>query len=115
VAHNIVGKTVAKAVADRLPADEVTHAMLDQTSQDLFDRSLGVSAEAIRQALDPAENIRRRTVQGGTAPEELGRMIKDRKDRLMDDRARLDADLARIAASRVDVLREARAAVGQAD
>lgn len=113
VAHNIVGKTVAKAVADGLPADQITHAMLDQTSQELFNRPLGVSDAAIRQALDPVENIRRRNVQGGTAPEELSRMIRDRNESLAADRARLEDDVTTIQESKEALLREARTVVGQ--
>jgi argininosuccinate lyase len=108
VAHNIVGKTVAQAIADGLAADEITHAMFEQSSQDLFNRPLGVTPDAIRGALDPAENIRRRKVQGGTAPEELGRMIHDRLDRLEGDRLRFDSDKQRVEESRSALLEETR-------
>lgn len=114
VAHNIVGKTVAGAVADRLAANEITHAMLEQTSQELFNRPLGVSSEAIQQALDPAENIRRRTVQGGPAPEELRRMLRERAVLLRQDQQQSESDQRRVTESREALLAEARAATGVA-
>ena len=110
VAHNIVGKTVAAAVAQRLAADQITHAMLEQTSQELFSRPLGVAPEAIQQALDPAENIRRRTVQGGPAPVELGRMLRERATQLQADYARFETDRLRVGTSSAALLEEARAA-----
>jgi argininosuccinate lyase len=115
VAHNIVGKTVVRAVADRLDADQITPEMFEQASQDLFKRPLGVSEESIRQALDPTENIRRRTVQGGTAPEELRRMIAERNQALARDRERFAADRTRVEESKSAVVAEARSLVASAE
>jgi argininosuccinate lyase len=114
VAHNIVGKTVVQAVAARLDADQITPEMFEASSQELFNRPLGVSAEALRQALDPTENIRRRKVQGGTAPEESGRMIRERRKDLAQSRARYEADRARVDESRTALLDEARSVAGAA-
>lgn len=108
VAHNIVGKTVTKAVAEQKLANEITVEMLDASSRELFNRPLGVSAEAIAGALDPAENIRRRTVQGGPAPQELARMLVDRRHTLAKDEARLHADQTTITSSTHELLEEAR-------
>jgi argininosuccinate lyase len=108
VAHNIVGKTVTKAVAEQKLADEISVEMLDATSRELFDRPLGVSAESIAGALDPTENIRRRTVRGGPAPQELGRMLVDRRRKLTEDETRLYGDQSAIASATRDLLEEAR-------
>jgi argininosuccinate lyase len=103
-AHNIVGKTVAVAVADGLDADEVTHEMLDATSQQLFSRPLGVSVDAIAQALDPAENINIRTTRGGPAPSEMSRMIKLRLATLSSDQQNHEAEVSRINARTEELL-----------
>lgn len=113
VAHNIVGKTVVEALQQGLAADEISHEMFDHASQELFNRPLGVSPEAIRDALDPTENIRRRTVQGGTAPEEMQRMIRARLEQLAADRRRLDADQAQVKEARERLLGEARTVAGK--
>lgn len=112
-AHNIVGKTVVQALADDLAADELTHEMFERSSQELFGRPLGVTPEAIRDALDPTENIRRRTVQGGPAPAELGRMLRERRQALDADRQRLNADQTQVKEAREQLLTEARAAAQQ--
>jgi argininosuccinate lyase len=111
VAHNIVGQTVARAIAEGKQADEITHAMLDATSREQFGRPLAVSPAAIARALDPVENIRLRSVQGGPAPAELRRMLANARQTLADDSARLDAERATVEASQRDLLAEARVAV----
>ncbi len=113
VAHNIVGKTVVAALAEGLAADELTHDMFERASQELFNRPLGVSPEALHDALDPAENIRRRTVTGGTAPAEMRRMIAAGRERLATDRARLEADQGQVKEARARLFAEARAAASQ--
>lgn len=108
VAHNIVGKTVTKAVAEQKLANEITAEMLDASSRELFNRPLGVSSDSIAGALDPADNIRRRTVQGGPAPQELARMLVDRRRTLAEDETRLHADQATVTSRAHDLLEEAR-------
>lgn len=114
VAHNIVGRTVLEAVQERKLASEITPEMLDASSRELFGRPLGVSADAIRQALDPAENIRRRTVRGGPAASELRRMLEASQRHLAEDRARLEADQHHLETSRSRLVDEARRATAEA-
>lgn len=113
VAHNIVGKTVQRAIAEGKAADEVTHEMLDQTSRELFSRPLGVSAEAIGRALDPVENIKLRTVRGGTAPDEMARMLAERRDGLNEDFKRFEDDSELLDSRRAELLDVARLRVGR--
>ncbi|HEX5503553.1 MAG TPA: argininosuccinate lyase [Thermomicrobiales bacterium] len=113
VAHNIVGRTVARAVAAGQRADELTHAMLDATARELFGRPLDVSEAAIARALDPAENIRARTVRGGPAPGELRRMLAEARRLLARDREDLERERERVAASRAALLAEARAVAAE--
>jgi argininosuccinate lyase len=114
VAHNIVGKTVTRALAAGLTADRITPAMLEATSQELFGRPLAVAPAAIERALDPVENIHLRTVQGGPAPVELARMLTNAGRRLTDDRARLTSERQRVEASRQALLEQAGALSGLA-
>lgn len=114
VAHNIVGKTVARALAEGRQADQITLAMLDETAQELVGRPLAVAPAAIARALDPTENIRLRSVQGGPAPAELERMLTNARRRLADDQAMLEADRSLVERSIRDLLEEARQAQGTA-
>ncbi|MFM7611274.1 MAG: argininosuccinate lyase, partial [Alphaproteobacteria bacterium] len=56
-----------------------------------------IPAEKLRAALDPAENLRGRSVQGGPAPNAMAALIANRRDRLAEDRAAISAINLRIA------------------
>lgn len=115
VAHNIVGKTVQRAIDEGKTAIDLTVEMLDASSRELFGRPLGLSEQALAQALDPWDNIRIRQVTGGPAPEEMSRMLgnarrglasaKDRqaarRARVEDARRRLEHDVAAFIGSNV--------------
>ena len=107
VAHNIVGKTVAVAIERGLAADQITHAMLEATAQELFGRPLGAGEAAIAEALDPAGNIRLRTVEGGPAPQMLGRMIADARAQLRRDMTDLADATGRVEGARAALFAEA--------
>jgi argininosuccinate lyase len=111
IAHNIVSQTVAAAIESGKLADEITPEMIDETSQKVLNQPLGISRDAIIQALDPAENIRRRTVTGGPAPSELRRMISQRQAQLTEERNRLANERKRLAECRQRLINEAKAFV----
>ena len=71
MAHNVVALVVRDALAAGLPADAIRSADLDRAATTLFGKPLGVAEAAVAQALDPAANIRARTVLGGPAPAEM--------------------------------------------
>lgn len=112
VAHDIVGRTVAVAHQSGKLADEITPEMLEDVSRELLNEPLGVSRDAILEALNPVENIRRRTVTGGPAPSELRRMLSQRQAQLIEDRNRLTSERERLAECQRQVLAEAKAFVG---
>nr|WP_274607258.1 argininosuccinate lyase [Paracraurococcus ruber] len=99
-AHNIVAAVVRDALDAGRSADAIRSADLDQAAQALLGRPLGIAASAVAQALDPAANIRARTVQGGPAPAEMARLLQARHAALAADAALLDAMAQRIAAAR---------------
>lgn len=107
VAHNIVGRSVAIALERGLAADQITAQLLDETSLELMNEPLGIDAEAIQAALDPAENINRRTVTGGPSATELARMLAERKVSLSQHQDALDADQQRVTDSLADLLDQA--------
>jgi argininosuccinate lyase len=70
-AHHIVG-SIAKT--GKTP----TLAILDELSSEIIHEKLsdrGLSEKAIREALDPVDNVRKRGVNGGPAPRETKRQI----------------------------------------
>ncbi len=78
MAHNVVASAVAEAIGAGRVATAITGADLDRAADTLFGRRLGLSADAVRAALDPAENIRRRTLTGGPAPAAIRDMLEHR-------------------------------------
>lgn len=90
MAHNIVGRVVREAIEAHHTAMDITSADLDAASQALFGHPLGISADEVRKALDPTENLKTRAVTGGPAPIRMAEMLDRRK-------AALESDLAGVA------------------
>lgn len=93
MAHNVVGRVVRETIEAGRTAMDITAADLDAASKALFGHELGLSATEVSKALDPAENLKTRTVTGGPAPALMADMIAAR-------RAALDEGLKRISSVR---------------
>jgi argininosuccinate lyase len=100
MAHHVVALVVRNALAAGKSADAITTTDLDTAAAALFGKPLGIAPEAVAQALDPAENIRTRTVLGGPAPASMARMLAARDAALGRDAAALEAAAGRIRAAR---------------
>jgi argininosuccinate lyase len=77
-AHHIVGSI---ARTDKTP----TLAFLDEVSSQVINEKLserGLSEKAVREALDPMDNIKKRRIEGGPAPGETKRQITVIKKKL---------------------------------
>lgn len=112
MAHNVVALVVRDALAAGRSADAIRSADLDRAAVALFGRPLGIAETAVRQALDPAENVRVRSIMGGPAPETMRAMLAARREALARHRAATEAVLARIAAARERCFALARAMAG---
>jgi argininosuccinate lyase len=97
MAHNVVGRVVREAIEAGRPANAITSADLDAASRALFGYDLHIPEAEARKALDPAENVRSRTVTGGPAPERMAEMLAARRADLDRDREQLQAIRERIA------------------
>jgi len=100
MAHNVVAVVVADGIAAGRPANAIGTGELDVAAERLFGRRLGLSAEVVRAALDPAENVRRRTVTGGPAPENMAAMLAVREAALAGERRAVAARGAAVAGKR---------------
>ena len=109
MAHNVVGKTVQRAVEEGKSAVELRVEMLDDACQELFGHRLELSPSALARALDPWENIAVRRVTGGPAPEEMARMLAAAGARQAAAEARQRARRESIAAARARLERETAA------
>jgi len=94
-AHRVVSWLVQSAVAQGLEPRDVTPSLLDEATQAVIGRPLGLSEETVRQALDPAHFVQVRTQPGGPAPETV-RVWLDKAERsLTDDQEWLVAEQER--------------------
>lgn len=74
-AHEVMAAVVEGALAEGKKANAIDLAMIEQAAQKKLGRTLNVSAEAVRQALDPVQNVARRDGIGGPAPSSVRTMI----------------------------------------
>ena len=111
MAHNIVATVVTEAIEKGQVATDITAADLDRAARSLFGSGLVLTEAAVHAALDPAENIRRRSVTGGPAPASIAAMLAVRNAALVSDTATTEARAHRINAARAATFDAARSAV----
>jgi argininosuccinate lyase len=71
-AHRIVGQAVRMALESHQP---LTTEILDQASQVIIQRPLGLSNSVVTEAMNPAAIVNTRTWPGGAAPESVQTML----------------------------------------
>ncbi len=74
-AHKIVGRMVTEALENKVSLDDIDSKFLDNVLHEVMGKSLDLDDESIRKALDPYENIKSRTVIGGSSPEAVEKVI----------------------------------------
>ena len=112
MAHNIVAVVVSEAIAAGRPATAITADELERAAVTLFGKGLGISAAAVHAALDPAENVRRRTVTGGPSEANMRAMLAERRASLERDTAAVSALAEQVSAAREPTFARAHALAG---
>lgn len=74
-AHKIVGRMVTEALENKVSLDDIDSKFLDNVAYEVMGKSLDLDEGSIRKALDPYENVKSRTVIGGSSPEAVGKVI----------------------------------------
>jgi argininosuccinate lyase len=92
-AHDVVQTFTLESVRQGLPSSEAEIDILQAAAREVVGRKLKISQEQLREALDPVHFVNVTKSRGGVAPEEVARMIRDRRARLAVARER---HLARI-------------------
>ena len=87
-AHDIVNEFVLVSREQKIPATGARAELLDEAAQKVLGRKLGMTETRLRELLDPAYFIKVTNSRGGVAPDEVARMIADRRQKLADARAR---------------------------
>ena len=78
-AHEVIVDVTLKTIADGKKADEITPGDVAASSEKTIGKRIEISAEELRSAIDPIQNVRRRKVVGGPAPESVKKMIVERR------------------------------------
>ncbi|MCK9495503.1 MAG: argininosuccinate lyase [Dehalococcoidia bacterium] len=96
VAHQVTAILVRLSEERRVPPREVTPALLDEAAVLYLGEPVGLSEDALRDALDPARFVERRTLYGGPSPEAARDELAEERDHLGRDVAWLDAATERL-------------------
>lgn len=81
-AHEIVGSMVRIALDDDRGADDLTLDDINRAARSVIDRTTSLDDETFQQAIDPAVNVQRRDIPGGTAPRRNVEELESRVDHL---------------------------------
>jgi argininosuccinate lyase len=74
-AHDIIAQTVLRAVAEGKTANQITADMIQKSAIESIGKKLNISDSEILAAINPTENVLRRNVIGGPAPQAVQQMI----------------------------------------
>jgi argininosuccinate lyase len=86
--HHVTG-TVVRLCSERgIRADQVGSALVEEAAALVVGKPLGLTDEEIRRALDPRHFLAAHTVRGGAAPQEVARMVEQRRGELEQAAAR---------------------------
>ena len=91
--HDVAQVFVLKSVQRGLPSSQADINILQAASQEVTGKRSTLSEKQLREALDPVHFVKVTNCRGAVAPEEVARMIKDRRAKLAEARER---HLARI-------------------
>ncbi|ALM83549.1 argininosuccinate lyase [Bordetella sp. N] len=98
-AHQIVAILVRLGISRGLSQNAVTPELVDEAAVEYMGKPLGLSADSLRKALDPAECIKARQLIGGPAPERVEEDIARARGQYKADTAELDVITERLAGS----------------
>jgi argininosuccinate lyase len=87
-AHEIIYQFVLTSREQGIPATQAKASLLEEAAQKVVGRKIGVSDARLRELLDPAHFVKVTNSKGGVAPEEMARMIADRREKLAATRSR---------------------------
>jgi argininosuccinate lyase len=106
-AHDVVVEVTLAAVREGVRAEDISTGMVEEASMKVLGRLLTVTANDLKQALDPVNNVKRRSLPGGPAPRAVKAMIAEQRKLLRGERKRRRA--------RLEALERAKVKLGEAE
>jgi len=107
-AHDVVQTFILESVKQGLPSREAKIEILQAAAQEVVGKEMKMTQEQLRQALDPAHFVKVTNCRGGVAPEEVARMIQERRKRLAEARARHLARIEQLEKGKAQLLADLR-------
>jgi argininosuccinate lyase len=102
-AHHVVAEVVSMSEATGKHPVDVDSEMIDRAAVKVLNRPLGLSEDAIKNALDPSLSVSIRTVYGGTSPNDVGGQIEEARRQLTEDANQTEAWKDRLARAQRDL------------
>jgi len=111
-AKKIVGRLVVTAHAEGIACTDIDTALVRRAAKEALNIDLEMPQELITNALDPVQNVMRRTIVGGPSPERVQQTVDAGQQELEQFRSRWQAECGRLAEmdARLMALAEAIAA-----
>jgi len=111
-AHRIVATFVRMARERGLKAYEATDELLDEAARFAGERPPEIDTEMLRKLLDPEEFIKSHSNTGGTAPDEIRRLLAKRRKELEDVKQRQEARKTKLKQAEALLNQEIQAILG---
>ena len=77
--HHIVSRVVKEAMSAELAANQISLELVNRAAVEVIGRELSITEEELRLALDPVHFVMIRKLPGGPNPQEINRMITERR------------------------------------
>lgn len=99
-AHAVVARVVDYMLTHNLKADQITPEIVNQSFESLFDKKSNMTAQQVKEALDPVSIAMAKTIIGGSAPAEVQRQLESRKQQLAVDADEVSVRIQKVAAGK---------------
>ena len=113
-AHDVVQTFILESVKRGLPSSEADIEILQAAAQEVVGKKMKMSQDQLRKGLDPVHFVKVTNCRGGVAPEEVARMIKERRARLAEARARHVARIEQLEKGKAQMLADLESLCGAA-
>jgi argininosuccinate lyase len=94
--HRLVGTLVRDSVESKKTLSSLTPDMIDEYSQKILGKQVKISADELKRVLDPLKSLSSRLTVGSPSPEEVKRMVGDRRKKLNSSKESLETEVKRI-------------------
>ncbi len=95
-AHKLVGNIVRESVESKKTLSSLTPEKIEKTAERILGKKVKITVEELGRVLDPAASLSSRRTVGSPNPEEIKRMIKERKEKLNKSKALLEDEVERL-------------------